>query len=334
MRVSRRGLLSKAIAPVLAASPLFLTSRASADSAQYLYDPLGRLVRVTLPDGTVVMYDYDAAGNRVRQVRGSGTAPFNQTLQITGTGPVNLRTVADQAGYTGLTNASIIFQIGAAVTIIGASGTPQNGAGGPGLDTGLWPSSTKTISLTLEVSGKVYGGGGVGGGGPGGHAIYCQENISITVNSGGQVKGGGGGGGMGGGWQVSGVDGEGMPWGPEYREGGGGGGGFPNGAGGQSVGPGGSGAAGTTSGGGAGGSGHNVPGGGGGRTVGAGGAGGGAAASGATGANATGTAGGNQFMTFVGPDPGLAGGAGGYAVRKNGKTVPVTNNGTVTGTVG
>ena len=31
---------------------------------------------------------------------------------------------------------------------------------------------------------------------------------------------------------------------------------------------------------------------------------------------------------------GLSGGAAGFAVRKNGHTVPVTNNGTMTGTVG
>ena len=297
------------------------------DNTEYFYDELGRLIRVELSDGTIVVYDYDAAGNRTRVTHGDDV-PFNQTLQITGTGPVNLRTVANQAGYTGVTNATITFQVGSAVTITGAPG------GGIGIDTGTWPSATKAISLTLQVSGKVYGGGGAGGdnsalgviGGGGGDAIYCRENISITVNAGGQVRGGGGGGGVGGGWEHSFQNSEGQ-WETQNLIGGGGGGGFPNGAGS------GGGASGTTSGGGAGGTGGTA---GGGRGRGAGGAGGGAATAGAGGAAATGAAGCNVANTqcWNGPLAPTSGGGAGWAIRKNGKTVSVTNNGTISGTVG
>ncbi|MCC6786954.1 MAG: RHS repeat protein [Hyphomonadaceae bacterium] len=246
---------------------------------------------------------------------------FNQTIAITGAGPVNLRTLAQTAGYDGLRNAIITFQLGSGVTISGASG------GGIGLDTGLWPSNGFAIALTLQVSGNLYGGGGTGGtgsdmnvyvAGSGGDAVFCRENIAVTINAGGQAKAGGGGAGGGGGWRFRDSEGE---W-QTSRQGGGGGGGFPNGAGGAGVN---SGNAATTFGGGAGGAGST----GGGRLSGAGGTGGNAAAGGGDGAVATGT----ETAVFEKTIPGIAGGAG-YAIRKNGKTVTVTNNGTISGTVG
>lgn len=332
MTISRRTLLMSAGALCVFAH----SSRQSAlanDNTEYFYDELGRLIRVELSDGTIVVYAYDAVGNRTRVIHGDDV-PFNTTIQVTGTGPVNLRTLADQAGYTGVTNATITFQVGSAVTIAALSG-------GIGIDTGTWPSATKSISLTLQVSGKVYGGGGQGGSpsttagspaGAGGDAVYCRENIAVTVNPGGQIKGGGGGGGWGGGWRTDTQDAEGQPL-TIYRFGGGGGGGFPNGAGGVSGGPGASGVGGTTSGGGAGGAGGAGPGSG--RTNGAGGAGGGSGASGTSGAAAVGTESCNlQGTTCHYKMPSGGGGAAGYAVRKNGKTVTVTNNGTITGTVG
>ena len=252
---------------------------------------------------------------------------FDQTIQITGTGPVNLRTLANAAGYNGAQNATVIFQLGSGVTIMGASG------GGIGIDTGTWPSGSHTISLTLQVSGKVYGGGGNGGGagvgaGVGGDALYCRENLTVTVNSGGQIRSGGGGGGAGGSWVAT-PEGGGDP---TYYYGGGGGGGFPNGAGGVSGGPGSNGVTGTTSNGGSGGAGAAAFGGGV-RFTGAGGAGGNAGATGASGAVATGTEGCGSSICRT-KTPAGVGAAAGYAIRKNGKTVSVTNNGTITGTVG
>lgn len=331
MTLSRRTMLMGASAVCVFAQSSQRSALAN-DTAQYSYDALGRLIRVELSDGTLITYTYDAAGNRTQVVHGD--VPFNQTIQITGTGPVNLRTLANNAGYSGATDATIIFQVGSSVTISGAGGAAE-ASGGRGIDTGTWPSGSFAISLTLQVSGKVYGGGGGGGvgagagaataAGNGGDAIYAQENLTLVVNSGGQVKGGGGGGGGAACW-VRTFGGEPTTW-----NGGGGGGGFPNGTGG----PEGSGdsdvsnpgANGTTSGGGAGGTGGTAMGS---RVNGTGAAGGNAATAGTQGGNVSGSGGTGTWTS----NNFSSGGAAGYAVRKNGKTVNVTNNGTITGTVG
>lgn len=253
---------------------------------------------------------------------------FSQTIQITGSGPVNLRTLANNAGYNGAQNATITFVVGSAVSLKGAAGTSAVG-GGRCIETGTWPSANYAIALTLQISGKVYGGGGGGGYGAfssngsigtvGGDALYAQENLTVVVNAGGELKAGGGGGGGGGAWTVTWTDGEGMPESTDYS-GGQGGGGFPNGQGGS---------LGTTSGGGAGSAGETaVPTT---RVNGAGGAGGGAAAAGSSGVAASGSGGtGGGKIWFAWAQGG--GGQPGYAVRKNGKTVSVTNNGTIMGT--
>ncbi|MGQ0534159.1 MAG: RHS repeat domain-containing protein [Caulobacteraceae bacterium] len=264
-------------------------------------------------------------GSHQSQAEVAVSTGFNRTIQITGTAPVNLRSLADADGYNGAQDATVIFQLGSGVTITGTAGAPN---GGIAIDTGTWPTGSHTINLTLQVSGKAYGGGGQGGGGAvpgngvaggtGGDAIHCRLPMNITVNSGGEVKSGGGGGGGGGGRTNAAAETD--------RVGGGGGGGFPNGAGGVKGNPvfdgsdtgAANGSAGTTSGGGAGGSGETGGGG-------AGGAGGNAGANGSNGAAGSGS---GTVKT-----PG-SGGVAGFAVRKNGHTVNVTNNGTITGTVG
>lgn len=293
----------------------------------YKYDALGRLRCVTFGDGSVVDYSYDSAGNRSRVVR-ADTSTFTTTIPITGTGPVNLRTLAESAGYNGVSNTSITFTLASNVTI---TGDPNSGIG---IDTGDWSMphcrTSYTATLILQISGKVRGGGGRGASGAtpppanqagvGGDAIYCRTPMSITVNSGGEVRAGGGGGGGGSGW-----------WNIDLEfasPGGGGGGGFPNGSGGAGGGPappqvGQPGVNGTTSGGGAGGAAWDPS------TGGAGGAGGGIASTGANGVvNANSPGEGYAFRAAS------AGAAAGFAIRKNGHTVPVTNNGTISGTVG
>ncbi|MCA8887146.1 MAG: hypothetical protein KDA35_10980, partial [Hyphomonadaceae bacterium] len=237
-----------------------------------------------------------------RQVTVSVDPGFNQTIAITGSGPVNLRTLASTAGYNGQQNANVTFTLGSGVTITGTPGELADG--GPGIDSGGWPNELNTIVIALQIDGTVYGGGGGGGdgtqgslGGAGGDAIYCRLPLSITVNSGGVVRAGGGGG-------KGGVT---SPPPLERWGGGGGGGGAPNGLGGT-------GGTGTTS--------DGQPGSPG--TVSGGGAGGAPAGAGATAGSA-----GGAFATSGG-----GGSAAGYAIRKNGFTVPVTNNGTITGTVG
>lgn len=240
---------------------------------------------------------------------------FNATIAVTGTGPVNLRTLANNAGYNGTQSATIVFEVGSGVTLTGTAGAPN---GAIAIDTGTWPGAPLTIALTLVVKGGaiVRGGGGRGGnggavpgaGGTGGDAIYCQHPISITIESTGQVRGGGGGG--GGASSVS----EGWPE-PEDRPGGGGGGGAPNGPGGAGDFGAANGGNGTVSGGGAGGAGAN-----GGVSGGAGGT--------------FGVSGSNGQGWLNPPAPGGTAGTAGYAIRKNGHTVPVTNNGSTSGTIG
>lgn len=245
------------------------------------------------------------------------------TIQLASGSNENLRTIANNNGYTGSSTANYTFVVGTGVTITGTAGL-SSGPGGAAIDTGSWPAG---VTLALTVNGIVRGGGGGGGsgggvlgtmvvspnpGGGGGDAIQCHAPISITIQSGAAVQAGGGGGG-GAGWvgigqggPISGFD--------TVVAGGGGGGGAPNGAGGSGgtgydTGTGSPGSAGTTSGGGAGGA-SPYPGGAGGTY------------------GTAGTAGQSEMAA------GASGGPAGYAVRKNGTTCTVTGAGTITGTVG
>lgn len=243
---------------------------------------------------------------------GDPSSPFTATIDLSSSSSgINLRTVADNAGYTGSSDATITFEVESGVTITGA-------VSGIGVDSGTWPTSSYTIALTMTVKsgGIIRGGGGNGGDGGngpsgaggagdvGGDAIYLRVPFTggITFNTGSEIKGGGGGGGGGNAKTVA-----------ETNYGGsGGGGGAPNGLGGA-LGTGSDidgvdGSDGTTSGGGAGGNAAISNDGGGGGTY---------ATTGST-----------------APQAGGAGGAGGYCVRKNGHSATVTNNGTTAGTIG
>jgi len=253
----------------------------------------------------------------------TGGAPtgFTETIVITGSGPVNLRTLADNhtPAYDGVGDATVTYTIANAIVLTG------NANGGDALVTGSWPASA-TISLTLENDGTIRGGGGRGSDGGwggsdngdpglnGGDAISAQEDLTVdnSVGSGGLIQASGGGGGGGGGRTTGGPE-------PIDLSGGGGGGGFPNGSGGAAgpFGPGKTdGADGTGSGGGAGGNGAG--------TAGDGGNGGNVNVDGVDGDDATGSG----TLAFGGD-----GGLRGFAVRKNGHTVTVTG-GTVTGQQG
>lgn len=262
-----------------------------------------------------------------------GTPPsaFSATINLTSGAAVNLRSVADANGYTGLSNATVTFKVPNGVICRGLGGS-TGAPGGYGIDTGVWPAGyTIALTLVVESGGIVDGGGGGGGnganvagypGGAAGDAIYVRQAMSggITINAGGTVRGGGGGGSGGAKRKIGGFSGDPDNFdAPETWGGGGGGGGFPNGAGGEggygTTASGANGSAGTTGGGGAGGDGSWSAG----SPDNDGGAGGNAATAGAQGTNYLGAA----VST---------GGAAGYAVRKNGHAAAVTNNGTMTGT--
>lgn len=239
---------------------------------------------------------------------------FVKTINVTGTGPVNLRSLADAAGYDGAQNANVNFLVGNSITLTGTSASAIT------IDSGTWPTGSYTIDLTLSVSGKVRGSGGKGGdagsgygagaaGTVGGDALYCRLPMTVEVSSGGFIQAGGGGG-AGAKGEVQFVSGE-----PRFHGGGGGGGGQPNGAGGT----GGVGEDGGASG---------QPGTAGTPTV--------AGAGGPPGAlqAQAGGSGGAYGVAGAGLSGGAAGGVAGYAIRKNGHVVNVTNNGTITGTQG
>jgi YD repeat-containing protein len=330
MRHTRRTLLARAASLVAASSCLF-DAGAFGDTVTYKYDALGRVTQAIYSSGTSVFYTYDAAGNRTLVVRTNGSG-FNATYQLTGGGPVNLRSVANSLGYDGAQNATMTFQVLSGVTIQGSS------SGGIAVDTGTWPTGSYSIVLTLAVlsGGKIYGGGGQGGsapsgnGGAGGDAVYARAPMTVTVASGAEIKCGGPGGGVGGGWNQFAKDPDTGLWVliSSYL-GGGGGGGAPNGLGGTGFS---NGANGTLSAGGAHGNGQTGL------------FGSRACGNGANGATITGTSsagvastgtegivGGVSKWTKTAPG---AGSVPGYAIRKNGNTVTVTNSGTITGTVG
>lgn len=234
---------------------------------------------------------------------------FTATINLTSSSGSNLRSIANANGYTGNSDATITFNVPNGVTIRGAA------PGGIGINTGTWPTGSYAIALTLVVQsgGIVDGGGGTGGdaggaGSAGGDAIFAGVAMSggITINAGGTVRGGGGGGGGGQG-QIETPPGQYPNFDDPYNGGGGGGGGAPNGAGGigelgaNGGSDGNNGSAGTTGGG------------------------------GAAGSGALAAGGGGSFATAGATGQG-GGGAAGYAVRKNGNAITVTNSGTMTGT--
>jgi YD repeat-containing protein len=255
MAVSRRRVLAQLFAgSALGAS--FAATGARAGAVSYKYDDAGRLIEATYPNGTILTYRYDPAGNR-RQVF-QGAAPTDFAAQIRVTRASNLRDLADAADYKG-TDATITFVVNRDTLIVGdsgAAGAPggDGGNGAPAIDTGTWPPG-KTLSLELVImpGASVIGGGGAGGGGAGGDntpgggsgagggdgtpgaggaggiGIYCRVPITIIVWPGALVSGGG----------VGGVGGEGVSerlfpnyFDDGYWNGGGGGGGYPNGLGG------------------------------------------------------------------------------------------------------
>lgn len=67
LRLRRRAPLFATLMAVLALGALH---PAYAGQVSYHYDALGRVVRVVYPNGVIVDYTYDAAGNRITVVRG------------------------------------------------------------------------------------------------------------------------------------------------------------------------------------------------------------------------------------------------------------------------
>ena len=58
---------------VLATGALLAAASAHAGTTTYQYDALGRVIEVDYPDGSKVLYTYDAAGNRTRITHHAGS---------------------------------------------------------------------------------------------------------------------------------------------------------------------------------------------------------------------------------------------------------------------
>jgi len=63
---------------------LMFASQAFAADTTYKYDTLGRVVEVDYPDGSIIKYAYDAAGNRTQVTKTAGTAPAVVVLPLMG----------------------------------------------------------------------------------------------------------------------------------------------------------------------------------------------------------------------------------------------------------
>ncbi|SIS49805.1 hypothetical protein [Insolitispirillum peregrinum] len=127
------------------------------------------------------------------QIAPQGRKPM--TLSITASGRnINLRTLADAAGYNGTSPAAVTVTVAAGV-IIGSTSTSTYA-----LDTGTWPTGT-TLRLIIGSGAYVVGRGGDGGYPPfttpalsGGPALRLR--VATTIINLGTIGGGGGGGGL------------------------------------------------------------------------------------------------------------------------------------------
>ena len=134
---------------------VLVVAPASAQTTQYGYDPLGRLISVTRPDGSTISYSYDPAGNRTQVVRAVpsvvGAVLSASPTSISAGGSATLTWSTSNA-----TSASIDNGIGAVSPVSGSWMTVS-----PGVTTTYTLSASGTGgSATAQALVTVVGGGG------------------------------------------------------------------------------------------------------------------------------------------------------------------------------
>ncbi len=79
--------MSRAIAVALVIFAFFLlptsSARAANGSVAYTYDPLGRITSASYDTGVIILYTYDANGNRLSQVINVNTTTLTWTATTT-----------------------------------------------------------------------------------------------------------------------------------------------------------------------------------------------------------------------------------------------------------
>ncbi len=111
------------------------------------------------------------------------------------TANLNLRTLANANGYTGLPQQAVTVHIDAGVNVY-ATGTSA-----AALIRGSWPVGAKPVLVNAGIvsgAGGAGGAGGTGAGGAGGAALDASSGPIEIDNTAGVIRGGGGGGGGGG----------------------------------------------------------------------------------------------------------------------------------------
>lgn len=125
-----------------------LFATATGQTVTYEYDELGRVRSAVYADGTVLEYEYDAAGNRifynVTDVNATGTVQFSApTYVVSESGPSIVVTVTRINGSSGA--ASVNFATTNGTAIAGSDYTAQSGA----LNWTHADESNKTISIPI-----------------------------------------------------------------------------------------------------------------------------------------------------------------------------------------
>lgn len=120
------------------------------------------------------------------------------------TANLNLRTLANANGYTGLPQQAVTVHIDAGVNVYATATSVA------ALIRGSWPVGAKPKLINNGVvsgAGGAGGAGATGGGGPGGAALDASSGPIEIENASGVIRGGGGGGGGGGNGNAAGAGG-------------------------------------------------------------------------------------------------------------------------------